>query len=292
MIEKFPYISPETAHALLSRVPELQPAKRGVDRRAYLFEDYAVLSSSRMKVRNVVFPDDDLAYLDDVIQRLARLLDEGVHVVPILGYVCDTKSREGTGYLIEPRARGEELYDDAVICKYLFWTQRCDNVYLKSDADPVAYILSRTHAISAIPQAHFDQLVHDIRAILQQDLVIDFLGKSNFFYDEQYGFSFIDLDCHMDHIYDPTAEPLPVDEITAMGAFVPFHFASSTRVFAGSSLVESAIQEIGTAGLRQLAEDNLRIFEKCRAALYHNDIPEDVIRSVLQDVRVYGQPDT
>ena len=86
MKEKFVLINAETAHMLLERVKNMTPVHKGIDRQAYLFDDYAVLSTSRLKLRNVDVRDDDLRCFDDLIDRLIALWKTGVNVVPILGY--------------------------------------------------------------------------------------------------------------------------------------------------------------------------------------------------------------
>ena len=69
MIEKFFYIEPEMARNLLTQIDGMRCDKRGVDRKAYLFDEYAVLSASRIKIRNGV-RDDNLAYFDELIHIL------------------------------------------------------------------------------------------------------------------------------------------------------------------------------------------------------------------------------
>ena len=62
MEEKYFYIEPEIARGLLSRMREMKAVKRGVDKQAYLIDEYAVLTASKIKLRNVITRDDDLAY--------------------------------------------------------------------------------------------------------------------------------------------------------------------------------------------------------------------------------------
>lgn len=289
MKEKFALIDEGIAHALLERVRYMSAEHRGIDRQAYLLDDFAVLSTNRLKLRNVDVRDDDLHYLDDLIERLSELWKNGVNVVPILGYCYDPDSRDGEGFLFMQRASGSELYDDAIICKYEMWTQNKENVYLESNADAAEYIVRRTHEISQIPQEHFNKFISDIMTILNNDILIDFQGKSNFFYDEKTGFQFIDLDSHTDNYYGLTEESVSVEVWTSIGGFVPCHFGSGTKVFAPMALVPESIQIIGEKGLEQLANDNLRIFDKCLSALRENDIPEEVIQKTVGRIKVFGQ---
>ncbi|MBQ7611449.1 MAG: hypothetical protein IJU92_00040 [Spirochaetaceae bacterium] len=289
MKEKFVFIDEEKAHSLLERVRYMSPKHRGIDRQAYLFDDFAVLSTNRLKLRNVDVRDDDLCYFDDLIDRLFVLWKSGVNVVPILGYCYDPESVDGKGFLFMKRAKGSELYDDAIICRYEMWTQNLENVYLKSNADAAEYIVRRTHEISQIPQKHFNKFISDIMSILNNDILIDFQGKSNFFYDKNTGFQFIDLDSHTDNYYGLTKEIVSVEAWTSVGGFVPCHFGIGTKAFAPLALVYEAIQVIGEKDLKQLASDNLRIFDKCQSALKANDVPEKVIQKAIQRIKVFGQ---
>ena len=289
MKEKYVLIDDETAHTLLERVRHMSPEHRGIDRQAYMFDDFAVLSTSRLKLRNVEVRDEDLHYLDDLIGRIEELWRNGVNVVPILGYCYDPDSRDGEGFLFMKRARGSELYDDAIICRYEMWTQNQENVYLDSNTDAAGYIVRRTHEISQIPQEHFNKFIGDIMTILNNDILIDFQGKSNFFYDEDTGFQFIDLDSHTDNYYGLTEEIISVEAGAAVGGFVPCHFGAGTEAFSSLALVPEAIQGIGEKNLEQLAGDNLRIFDKCLNAMKVNGIPEEVLQKTLQRIKVFGQ---
>lgn len=289
MKEKLTLIDSATAHGLLDRVKDMTPGHRGIDRRAYLFDDYAVLSTSRLKLRNVDVRDDDLRYLDALIEQLADLRKSGINVVPVLGYCYEPASADGDGFLFMRRAKGAELYDDAIVCRYEAWTQDQDDVYLTGDADAAEYIVTRTREIARIPQEHFNKFISDIMTVLRNDILIDFQGKSNFFYDETEGFQFIDLDSHTDHYYGLTDEAVSAEAWTAVGGFVPCHFWAGTQFFAPTALDPKAVRRIGKPGLEQLAGDNLRIFDKCLQAMKANRIPEDVLRSVVQRIKVFGQ---
>ena len=288
MVERYFFIQPEIAHSLLDRIHTMRPEKRGIDRRAYLFDDYAVLATDRLKLRNVDIRDDSLNYFHDIINTLAELKKNIVGVVPILGYCFEADSQNGRGFIFQQRARGEELYDDAAICPLEVWTQGKTDVYLSSKLDAQEYILSRTHEIAKIPQAHFDKYVQDILAILDRDILIDFYGKSNFFYDVNEGFQFIDLDSHNDWYYGLESEAPSIEKLAAMGSFVPCHFAIGTKLFAPTALVDQALCTISDANIKRFAEDNQAIFEKCLSALPTNGISKSVINKTLQDIRIYG----
>lgn len=106
MKEKYFYIEPEKARELLLQINEMKAAKRGVDSHVYLIGEYAVLTTSRIKLRNVTTRDDDLTYFGELIKTLMSLKEQGVAVVPILGYCFDPDSENGNGYIFQQRAKG------------------------------------------------------------------------------------------------------------------------------------------------------------------------------------------
>jgi len=284
MKEKYFYIEPEKARELLSQIKERKAAKRGFDSRVFLFDEYAVLTTERLKLRNVRTHDADLAFFDELIKTLMSLREQGVAVVPILGYCFDPDSENGKGYKFQLRAKGEELYDDAIMTEYAVWAQNNSNVYLSSDIDAKEYILSRTNYISKVPQKHFDKFISDIITILDNDVLIDFMGKSNFFYDETAGFQFIDLDSHTDYKYGLTEQKWGGKEICVYNGFVPCHFAGN----APNALDEKAISKIGEKEIQQLARDNRAIFEKCKTAMRNNGISEQQLNKALETIKIFG----
>ncbi len=289
MIQRYRFLDEKDALPLLERIGDMTPEKHGVDGQVYLIGEYAVVHTNRLKLRNVVFRDDGLVFFDDVIDRLARLYGEGVQAMPILGYCYDPGSADGEGYIIQRRAKGEELYDDALLCRFEEWTQDEEENQPPIGAAVKDYLLERTRFVSDIPQAHFDRFVHDIRAILGREILIDFQGKSNFFYHEAEGFQFIDLNAHVDSFYDAQIERADVDAWTAVGSFVPCHFAPGTEAFAPTALADRAMQAFDEAQRERLAQDNLRIFEKCLTALHRSGVAEGSIETALGRIKIYGQ---
>ena len=292
MIEKYYDIDPQHARQLIAQVKNAQWSKRGIDRHAYLLEDYAVLSTKRLLLRNVITRDDDLRFLDEIIQTLLDLHQQGVSVVPILGYCYDPNSTDRIGFMIQKRAKGLELYDDAAMARFQTWAQSLgEDLYLRSNMrkdEEVAYLLSRTQVISQVPQAHFHKFVSDILRILQHDILIDAFGKSNFFYDSNEGFQFIDLDSHNDYKYGLTNQKPNIEELASICAFVPCHYASDTSLFASNALDDHALLALTDAQQQQLAEDNSVIFQKCIEALKYNGISDASLNNILSRLKAYG----
>ncbi len=286
MTEKYFYIEPEKANELLSKTKDIKPDKHGVDRCVYLIDRYAVLFSERIKLRNVTVHDDDLAYFDELIETLMNLQKQGVSVIPILGYCCDT---DGSGYIFEKRANGKELYDDAIMKEYYVWAQNDpDKVYLSGDADAKYYLISRTNYISKIPQEHFDKFIKDIIILLDNDILIDFMGKSNFFYDETEGFQFIDIDSHTDYKYGLSENKIDSRLICAYNGFVPCHISAGSKVFSQLALDEKAISRLDKNDLQRLKQDNRIIYEKCRTAMLGNGVSEEQLNESLKILSLLG----
>lgn len=285
MEEKYFYIEPETARGLLAQMKEMKAAKRGVDKQAYFIGEYAVLTASKIKLRNAM-RDDDLAYFDELIKTLMGLKEQGAGVVPILGYCVEPNSENGNGYIIQSRAKGEELYDDSIMKEYYVSKPRF--AYLSSDTDAKKYVISRTNFISKVPQSHFDKFIRDIIVLINNDILIDFNGKSNFFYDDTDGFQFIDLDSHTDYKYGLVENKMDGKEIAAYYGFTPCHYAVGTKLLPGLALEEEAISIIDDEKLLQLAMDNKIIYEKCKTALLNNGISEEQLGSSLAILKLFG----
>lgn len=72
LAEKYFSIDRGVARNLINLIQNMKPAKRGIDRCAYLFDEYVVLSTCRLKLRNVDVRDDNLLYFDDIHNRKAH----------------------------------------------------------------------------------------------------------------------------------------------------------------------------------------------------------------------------
>ncbi|MDO5401157.1 MAG: hypothetical protein Q4F17_09275 [Eubacteriales bacterium] len=288
MMNKFPYISAVKAQELILRANEVTSTKNGIASHAYIVDEYAVLKSSSIKLRNVITYDENLEFFDELINSLMKLHQQGVGVIPILGYCYDPDSHDGDGYIIEPAAKGRELYDDAIMKSLYIWGQSSDSFYLSTTEDSHKYLYSRITEISEIPQVHFDKFIHDIIAIYEQDILIDFFGRSNFFYDTEEGFQFIDLNSHIDYHYGLTKAKTSTDSFVATFGFTPCHYASNTAILQNIALHDDALSIFSSEEITQISECNRIVFEKCRNALLNNGISETRIDTVLQKLKIFG----
>lgn len=283
MQEKYLYIDKETARSILRDIEGMNPEKSGVNSRVYLTTEYAVLYLENMKVRNVTVPDSNLDFLEQLANDLMKLYRQGTRVIPILGFCCDEES--GRGYIIEPRAKGEELYHDEIMEKYYL---RDDRVYQQGDRGEQEYILARTHFISQIPQEHFDRLMEDMIALLDSDILIDFMGKSNFFYDKAEGFAFIDLNSHTDYKYGLTDNKPDSRLICAYNGFVPCHIGAGSEIMPHMILDENALSCLDSREKERLKKDNRITYEKCRAAMLKNGVSREQLDTAGKLLRLFG----
>lgn len=290
MKEKYIYIEPQKARNMLTQIKSMKASKRGVDSHVYLFDKYVVLTTERLKLRNVTTHDDDLVYFDELIETLMNLYKQGIKVVPILGYCYDPNSDEGNGHIFQLRAKGEEIYDDAIMKEFYVWSHKYpeQSKHLSSDVDPYKYIVSRTNYISKVSQKHFDKFINDIIVILDNDILIDFHGKSNFFYGNTEGFQFIDLDSHTDYKYGLAKYKPDSKETASRFGFIPCHFAVGTEVLREMALEERIISKLSDVNLQQLMRDNKIIFEKCKAAMLNNGISRAQLTKALQRIKLFG----
>lgn len=283
MIEKFIHISAEKARELLERAKGKEHTKSGTDCRVSFVDDYAILKSNHIKLRNIETFDENLVYLDNLIESLIELKQKGVGVIPILGYCYDPNSHDGEGYIIQPSAKGAELYDDSIMMPLYVYGQGNE-----ISEDCASYVLARTKTISEIPQVHFDKFVHDIIAIDEKDILIDFFGRSNFFYDSEAGFQFIDLNAHNDYHYGLMERRQPVEKIVATFAFTPCHYSSQSKYLNNIALSDESLSIFSAEELSQIAACNRIAFKKCRAALKHNGISDEEVEPILEKLKIYG----
>lgn len=286
MTEKFFYIEPEMARTLLMQIKNTEAEKHGVEHKVYLIDEYAVLSSDNIKIRNVVTRDDDLAYFDELIKTLMELSKKGAAVVPVLGYCYYEDSADGMGYIFQKRAKGEELYDDEIMNRFYACGQ--DTADESIDNKHAKYIISRTSYISKIPQKHYDKFVEDMITLMENDILIDFMGKSNFFYDEAEGFQFIDINSHTDYKYGLTDRKADSKLICAYNGFVPCHIASGSKVYANLALDERALLQLSKEDIQRLSEDNKTVFEKCRTAMLNNGVSEEQLQCAFEVLKIFG----
>ena len=262
IIEKYFGIDREAAQQLIDSTKNMTHEKSGdngfQNTKVFLFDEYAVLQEENLNFRNVSTADPDLKHLEDIAVTLLDLQTQGVNVVPILAFQSDN----GNGYIIQSRAKGAELYDR-------------DKVQ-SSDKD---YILERIELLSNAPQEHFDKFLADaIKIIVDARIIVDFIGKDNFFYDETIGFQFIDLHSHDDYVYGLDDEKLQVKH-AVKGCFLPCYYDTVPQ---HRDTVSKILPKLTDKERAILKERNKKIFEKCRDSMINNGIAEEAVSEIIR----------
>ena len=268
IIEKFFNIDRESVQQMIEATINMTHQKSGdngfQNTKVFLLDEYAVLKTQNMNFRNVSNQDTDLNHFAGLAMTLLDLQAQGVNVVPILAFQSDN----GNGYIIQPRAKGAELYDKNKL----------------SDKD---YVLERVKFFSNVPQEHYDKFVADIIKIHDADVIIDFVGKDNFFYDEAVGFQFVDLNAHFDYVYESTAEKPQGQgkhiKIAFLSCFMPLshcpcYFVTMPKY---GEIVSKLLSELTKEEHIELKENNKRIFEKCKTAVFNNGIAEEIVNETI-----------
>ncbi len=128
----------------------------------------------------------------------------------------------------------------------------------------------------------------DIIILADNDILIDFMGKSNFFYDTSVGFQFIDINSHTDYKYGLENTKYEGSLICAYNGFVPCHIEAGSRVLSSIALDETALFNLEKNKLQQLRRDNNIIFEKCKTAMINSGVTIDQLNIVLRDLKLFG----
>jgi len=267
IIEKYFGIEPGIVQQLVMATMEMTNEKSGDNgfqsTKVFLFDKYAVLKMQNINFRNVTTKDTDLQYLENLAITLFDLQTKGANVIPILAFQSD----DGNGYIIQSRAKGAELYDRDK----------------RSDKD---YMLDRVELLSNVPQQHFDKFVADTIAITDAGVLIDFMGKDNFFYHESIGFQFIDLNAHHDFVYGLTDVKIQGKQVAVYGCFLPCCFDTSPQYH---DTVSTLLAELTDRERTLLMGNNKNIFEKCKTAMLKNGITSQAIDEMISNDRVIPQ---
>jgi hypothetical protein len=260
LIEKSFGLDHEAAQRMIGATKNMVNAKSGDNgfqcTKTFLFGEYAVLKMKNINVRNIDMQDKDLRHLENIAETLLGLQAKGINAVPILYFQGNDK---GDGYVIQPRAKGEELYD-------------------RHRLNDKVYVQERVSYLANAPQRHFDKFVADTIKIIEAGLLIDFMGKDNFFYHETDGFQFIDLIAHDDFIYgldDEAPQGIPT---AVRRCFIPCYFDPAPQY---RDTVSKLLSELTDEERVVLMDRNKTIFEKCKTAMINNGIAQEAIDEVI-----------
>ena len=267
IIENYFSINREIVQQMIDATKNMKNDKSGdngfQNTKTFLFDEYAVLKMQNINFRNVTIEDTALMHLERLAKTLLDLQKKDVNVVPILAYQSD----DGDGYIIQPRAKGAELYDR-------------DKV---SDKD---YVLKRVELLSNASQEHFDKFVADTAKITDAGVIIDFIGKDNFFYHDTIGFQFIDLNAYYDYEYGLNNVKPQVEQVAVYGCFLPCWFDTVPKY---RDTVSKILSELSDKERALLREHNRTIYEKCKTAMINNGIAKEMISEIITSEKFIPQ---
>lgn len=177
---------------LISKIEKSKNVSANKRTPCYFVEDYAIIKSS--------IKCSDYDAQESAIKKVSKLFDDGVNVTKIYGYLCDEDTKEtfsngdayATSWFVMDKAKGLPLYGGINYRSYLEEDQ----------TDELNKMLDYIQKLSNAPQSYFDKYVSDYLSIVKSGVMVDPSKKSNFFYDEKLGFSFIDLRNVMDNFND------------------------------------------------------------------------------------------
>ncbi len=265
MEERYFFITPEKARELIEHSKQIKTFKAGGNSRAFIVGNFVVLEAN-IHTKDLSLYKDKKP-LDVIIQKLHKLKQQGVSVVPILGYCYNLEEERdygdntyNEGYIIQEKAQGQELWDYDKMLGYK------GNLSDKSKK----YIIERIRLLADAPQEHYDKFVLDYIAIEKENIMIDPSKTTNFFYDPKVGFSFIDLN----HETKSKKEHELKD----------ICFIRHCLIVCLSSLRQKELYT--EEELKQIEECNLMIFKKCKSALIKVGYSERFIEEALSAKRI------
>ncbi len=175
----------------IKRSQEITDYKRGGNKKCIIIGNYALLSGNINK-----------DYTDRTIEIINEASDRGINVVKILDYKIDdstTLHNFGSGgcyqkgWILQDKAKGEELYSSSI--KRISIIR--DESVVNDLTDYLSNIEDYVNRLSMIAEAPFEMIVKfvkDYDYLYSHYLNVDPSKTTNYFYDKDNGFSFIDLE--------------------------------------------------------------------------------------------------
>ena len=267
-----PFVAEDIADSLITKTMIRSNAsdRRGGNSKAYLIDDYCVLKTNNIELAD--HNKTDVPF-NTVISKLHDLSESGVNVVPVLGYYYDQVNdygdhSYGSGYIIEPLAKGSELYGDMFPKQY--------GEVTPSNLD---YLKLRVDELAHAPQKQYDKFVKDMKSITDNKIAIDPSKKTNFFYDPQAGFSFVDLNFNTENTL--------FDEPDLYGNNTHRDFIKYCYLPCVDYLSENIISGLSEPELAKIKADNNTIFDKVYNGLLKVGVSHNDIQSAFEEQRNY-----
>ena len=266
-----PYIDKKTADNLISKAMiRTSSDSRGGNSKAYLIDDYCVLKTHNIAL---YYSEKDKLPFDSIIKKINGLKESDVHVVPVLGFYYDKINDYGDcayaqGYIIQEKAKGSELYSD----KY-------PKQYGEVSQENIDYLQNRVNELAHAPQEQYTKFIQDYKTICDAKIMIDPSKKSNFFYDKDYGFSFIDLNFSTD--ISEFDRPDLYDNNTHRN-FIRYCFLPCVDF-----LSQNILDKMSPTELSLLTENNKQIFGKVYNGLREIGVSQNDIVTAFEEQKNY-----
>lgn len=180
-----------------SKEKELE-VRSGGNSKCIIVEDYALLYGSI-----------NIDEMDTNIEIVKKAKENGIKVGEILEYKIDSKAklsdfgenkRYQAGWTLQKKAIGEELYSSDI--KRNFYAGKNPEEDKKQYVENMKKYCNRFSQISQASEEHLLEFVKGYDYLNKQKINVDPSKTTNFFYDEDNGFSFIDLLYSRDMIYE------------------------------------------------------------------------------------------
>ncbi|MBR3209604.1 MAG: hypothetical protein IKF82_04975 [Bacilli bacterium] len=253
MIEEFISAGQERSHD-----------RSGGNSKCHLFGNYALLYGT------ITHGD-----IDKMIEIINKYNEEGISIARILEYKFDETSQPEIydrvyqkGWTLEERAQGEELKSGREFNSQITDIENFDEEfekYIQACHSFIEYVKK----ISEIDENWLDKFIGDYLRIAEEGkIVIDPSKPANFFYDEEKGFTFIDIGLANENYRTESKEMIARYIIVNLFSLLPrftIHEKGKERkgekIF-GSMWITEEDAEIINACQNQLKEKLIRIFQR------------------------------
>jgi len=176
---------------LIEKAKQISHNKQGSNSVCFCFGDYILLYGSI-----------DRNNIDRKINIINSYIERGFNIAPTLEYKYDENSKISTyangdsyqkGWTMQSRAKGKELERNVSDMLYISSLDKFNEQYLAIKEAKQKYIDLLT-AQTDIDEVHLRKFITDYQTILEEGILqVDPSKASNFFYDANKGFTFIDI---------------------------------------------------------------------------------------------------
>lgn len=228
---------------------------RGGNSKCYFFEDVVLLNGSYNKIDT-----------DKIIEKTKKAKALGASICEILEYEIDNKQQKySNGYLLQQKAVGNLVHDASLTRKINMAKTEEEKIEIKQYH--IDNNINEMEILKNATQDQYNDFVKDWINIKKCGLAVDPSKTSNFFYDKESGFSFIDLDNEeeIDITKKPETRQNFVNELIAV--------IVNAKLYVSNYISEND---------KIYIEDNIiQILPKLSKSLQENDISKEEFNQVL-----------